>query len=144
MKKIKFKEIDHTADVGIVAFGESLEEMFENAAYGMLLISYSNLSIDSDLSLKLYAEEPDEYYLLVAWLSEINYLITGQDFLTLKINKIQIKKKDDCLQLEAEIKGTQASTFPDFFNTEIKAVTYHQLKIERQETGYECKVFFDI
>ncbi len=41
-KKIKFKEIDHTADVGIIAYGESMEEMFENAAYGMLNIQERN------------------------------------------------------------------------------------------------------
>lgn len=144
MKKIRFKEIDHTADVGIVAYGESMEEMFVNAAYGMLHISYGNLSIDKDLSLKILVEEPDEYHLLVSWLTEINYLTLTQDFLIHEIKPFRILKSTYSLKMETEVTGIQAATFLDFYNREIKAVTYHQLKIEKKPTGFECQVIFDI
>ncbi len=144
MKPVKFREIEHTADVGIIAYGETLETLFENAAYGMLYISYGNLSIDSNLSLKIELEEPDEYTLLVTWLSEINYLTIGNDFMIHKISHINITHSEKIWKLEAVIKGTQAANFLDFFNTEIKAVTYHQLKIKETKNGFECQVIFDI
>lgn len=144
MKSKRFKEIDHTADVGIVAYGKTLEELFENAACGMLYISYGNLSIDANLSLKIDIEEPDETHLLVAWLSELNYLTLTNDFLVHSIKDIRITKSENNCMLQAEICGTQAGIFLDFFNTEIKAVTYHNLKIEKKKDHYECRVIFDI
>ena len=144
MKSKRFKEIDHTADVGIVAYGETLEKLFENAACGMLYISYGNLSIDANLSLKIDIEEPDETHLLVAWLSELNYLTLTNDFLTHTIKDIKLTKSEDSCRLQAEISGTQAGTFLDFFNTEIKAVTYHNLKIVKKKDHFECQVIFDI
>ncbi|MFH1760653.1 MAG: archease [bacterium] len=144
MKSKRFKEIEHTADVGIIAYGKTLEELFENAACGMLYISYGNLSIDADLSLKIDIEEPDEIHLLVAWLSELNYLTLTNDFLTHTIKDLKITQSEKSWRLQAEIKGTQAATFLDFFNTEIKAVTYHQLKIEKKKNHYQCQVIFDI
>ena len=140
----KWKEIEHTADVGIIAYGESFEEMFKNAAYGMLNISYGNLSIDSDLSLKVFVEENNEFNLLVSWLSEINYLTVVNDFIAHEIKSIQIEHTPELWKLNAELNGTQAANFLDFFNTEIKAVTYHQLKIEKKKGHYECQVIFDI
>ena len=142
--KTKWKEIEHTADVGIVAYGKTLEELFENAACGMLYISYGNLSIDASVSLKVDIEEPDETHLLVAWLSELNYLTLTNDFLVHSIKDINISQSEDNCRLLAEITGTQAGTFLDFFNTEIKAVTYHKLKIEQKRDHLECQVIFDI
>lgn len=144
MKSKKFKEIEHTADVGIKAYGKTLEELFENAAFGMLYISYGNLSINANFSLKIDIEEPDETHLLVSWLSEINYLTVTNDFLTHTITNLKITPSENSWQLVAEINGTQAGTFLDFFNTEIKAVTYHKLKIEKKKDHYECRVIFDI
>ena len=144
MKSKRFKEIEHTADVGIVAYGKTMEELFENAACGMLYISYGNLSIDANLSLKIDIEEPDETHLLVAWLSELNYLTLTNDFLTHTIKDIKLDKSENSCRLQAEISGTQAGTFLDFFNTEIKAVTYHNLKIEKKKNHFECQVIFDI
>jgi protein archease len=144
MKSKRFKEIEHTADVGIIAYGKTLEELFENAACGMLYISYGNLSIDANLSLKIDIEEPDETHLLVAWLSELNYLTLANDFLTHSIKDIKLTKSENNCRLLAEINGTQAGTFLDFFNTEIKAVTYHNLKIEKKNDQFECQVIFDI
>lgn len=139
-----WKEIEHTADVGIVAYGKTLEELFENAACGMLYISYGNLSIDANFLLKVDIEEPDETHLLVAWLSEINYLTLTNDFLVHSIKDIKIKTAKNKCSLQADITGTQAATFLEFFNTEIKAVTYHNLKIEKIKGHYKCQVIFDI
>ena len=140
----KWKEIEHTADVGIIAYGKSMEELFENAAFGMLHISYGNLSIDANLSLKIDIDEPDETHLLVAWLSELNYLTLNNDFLTHTIKELQLTQTENNCRLQAEISGTQAGNFLDFFNTEIKAVTYHKLKIVKKKDHYECQVIFDI
>jgi SHS2 domain-containing protein len=140
----KWKEIEHTADVGIIAYGKTMEELFENAAFGMLFISYGNLSIKSNFTLKIDIEEPDETHLLVAWLSELNYLTLTNDFLTHSINDLKITQSKESWRLQVEISGTQAGTFLDFFNTEIKAVTYHKLKIVKKKNHFECQVIFDI
>ena len=82
--------------------------------------------------------------IIVAWLSELNYLTLTNDFLTHTIKDIKLTKSESNCRLQAEISGTQAGTFLDFFNTEIKAVTYHNLKIVKKKDHFECQVIFDI
>ena len=38
MKMKRFELIEHTADIGLIAYGETLAEAFANAAYGMFSI----------------------------------------------------------------------------------------------------------
>lgn len=144
MNKNKFKEIEHTADVGIIANGKNLDKMFENAAYGMLNILHGKKSFRANKTSKVVLHETSDVNLLVSWLNEINYLILVKNFLTVKVNQLHIKQNKNSWNLNAVLSGTESFKHFDKFDTEIKAVTYHQLKIERINTGFQCQVIFDI
>ena len=89
----RFKFIEHTADVGVIAYGKDLKELFSNAAYGMFNIITDIKKIrNAELkikNLKLKAYNSEE--LLVAWLNELlyQYNIKRVIFSQFKIQKLK-------------------------------------------------------
>jgi len=130
----KVFEVPHTADAAIDVLGRSLEELFINAALGMLLILEVN-SQERDVGYeKILLAENDHESLLVAVLSEILYLVEQKRY----PNNIQVK-----------ISGSQLeSTFQCFpivsYNREIKAVTFNQLNIMQINGQFQTRIVFDI
>ncbi|MDH7506401.1 MAG: archease, partial [Candidatus Thermoplasmatota archaeon] len=66
-----YELIDHTADVGIKAYGKTLSEAFENAAKGMFDIITNNSQIESIGEYEIFLEADNLEQLLVDWLSEL-------------------------------------------------------------------------
>jgi len=130
----KVFEVPHTADAAIDVLGRSLEELFINAALGMLLILEVN-SQERDVGYeKILLAENDHESLLVAFLSEILYLVEQKRY----PSNIQVK-----------ISGSQLeSTFQCFpivsYNREIKAVTFNQLNIMQINGQFQTRIVFDI
>jgi SHS2 domain-containing protein len=135
-----FRILEHPADVGIEANGQSLREAFENAALGLLsLIGGDNLPDPvEERYIELTAKDFD--HLLVKWLSEILFLCDGEDFLTCEVEIESISPT----RLEAIVSGVtfDPGRYPS--GLDVKAVTYHQLKIEEREDGCTVRVFVDI
>jgi len=139
-----FKELDHTADVGLEIFGDNLNEVFSNALFGMLHILYTDIKVEPKQIKRLNLVNNSLPDLLVEFLSEINFLILCDHFVPGTKTKITIEKDKDLLKLNAELAGENSVKFQNFLNTEIKAVTYHQLEVTKKENGYYAKVIFDI
>jgi SHS2 domain-containing protein len=135
-----YQLIDHTADVGIKAYGKTLSEAFENVAKGMFDIITDNSEIDSIGQYNIELEAPDLEQLLVDWLSELLYLNTARNqvfgFFKVEINKKTIK-------LNAKIFGEKFDLSKHKIGTEIKAVTYHMLEVCNKRPYY-VQVLFDI
>ena len=74
-----YELIDHTADVGVKAYGKSLPEAFENAAKGMFDIITDSSEIESIGQFDINLEAPNIEQLLVDWLSELLYLHSAQN-----------------------------------------------------------------
>jgi len=132
----RYEEVEHTADAAIRAFGRDLPELFANAAYGMfdLLADMEELrpTIEREVSL----EAPDLETLLVDWLDELLYLreAHGEVYKEFEISTLSPT------ELRAVAKGGKRFV-P---RMDIKAVTYHDLKIEKMEQGYVVTVVFDV
>jgi SHS2 domain-containing protein len=140
----KFREIGHTADVGLQAEGATFAELFANLAYGMLDIITANLNSDVGQSLNITLEEESLSDLVVSWLSEINYQLMVHDFLIGRIKSLDIKAGKNAYRLSGICLGGSAACALAGFKTEIKAVTYHQLKVQQRKNGYWAQVIFDI
>ena len=145
---LSFHEIEHTADKGLYAEGSSLEEFFSNMAIGMYHVIYDNISkINIQRAKKkksIVLEEPALSDLLVSWLGEINFIHLVENIYITKIKQIRISKEINKYILRADLTGIDSLPFKIFIKTEIKAVTYHQLKIKKTETGYQGQVIFDV
>ena len=136
----KYHHIDHTADLGIKVFGDTLAELFENAAFGLFdnIANLENVNPDSEFSVEVQAT--DREALLVNWLSELNYLfLTRKElFKCFQVNKIN----DD--YLTATVHGEQLDIDRHEIYTEVKAVTYHKLYVKETVQGWEAQVIFDL
>jgi len=133
----RYEILEHKADLKIRAFGKTKEELFLNALLGMEeSMKVEVRRPEEKRKRKIKIESPDLPALLVDFLSEILYLIQVNKEI---YNDIKFKKFLDT-QLEAELSGQKVERFGE----DIKAVTYHDLKVKRQKDGtWEATVLFD-
>lgn len=139
MKK-KYKFINHTADVGIKVWGESLESLFENAAYSMfdILTELDKVKVKESLGVEIEGKRTDE--LLADWLRNLLYKFNGEGYLLREFNIEEISKKG----LKAKVRGEKLDLSRHTLKTEIKAVTYHGLEVKKTSQGWEAQVIFDV
>ncbi|MCP2604914.1 archease [Candidatus Aminicenantes bacterium AH-873-B07] len=133
-----YKYFSTTADMGIEVIGENISQIFLNAAKGMfnLISSPTNFKPKQEVKIKLKGESWEE--LLFKWLGELlfyydAYKIYFVDFQIIRIIPFEI---------EAVIKGERIKNKK--VEREIKAVTYHNLKITQKNDIWEAKVLFDL
>ena len=134
-----YKLIDHTADVGIEAKGENLEQAFRETAKGMFSIICDLDKVEGIGEYKIELSEHDWEDLLVSFLSELIYLHEVEDVLfsdfdiTLKQNKEKT--------IIAHAKGEELDLDKHRLETAIKGVSYHDLQID--EDG-KIRIIFDV
>ena len=138
--QLPYKIIDHTADLGIVVKGSNLKNLFIRAAQAM-----TDLMVEGDISKEtvikdVLVEGEDFPDLMVRWLGEILYLFDGEKLI---VNSIKIKSISP-IQLKSTF--TLSSFDPEHHQVkrEIKAVTYHQISVEKVNDGWQARVIFDI
>jgi len=136
----KYDIIDHTADVGIKAYGKTLSESFENAAYGMFDIITDKSEIENTGQYDMELEADDLEQLLVDFLSELLFLNSAKNFVFgfFKVDLDEKRKK-----LSAKVFGEKFDFSKHKIGEEIKAVTYHMLDIKKNKK-YKVQVLFDI
>lgn len=133
-----FEEVSHTADLEIRVQAKDLESLFTAAANGMFYLcgiedfEKGISSVTQSISL----EAMDYEGLLILFLEELLYRLT-EDYMFYEIGKITI---DSEYSLKAKLTGTQIKSY----QRDIKAVTYHNLNIQRTEDGYVVNIVFDI
>ncbi len=136
-----FEVIDHTADVGVVAYGADLNQAFVNAARALFSLITEPESIEENLRWDIELEAPDEESLLVEWLNELIYLFDTENIL---FNRFEVSELGGG-QLKARGYGERVNSSRHRLRTGVKAATYHMLSISRDEDNvYRVKVIFDI
>jgi SHS2 domain-containing protein len=138
----KFEFFDVTADVGYKAYGNTLEEAFENAALAMSEVMTDTSKIEPKVERKIQVESEDECALLYDWLSEFLVLL-DVDFLVFSKFKVEIEKKDEGFSLEGTVWGEEFNPEIHESRAEVKAVTYHLMDV-RKDDGYMVQVILDI
>jgi SHS2 domain-containing protein len=133
-----FEIVEHRADVGISVRGETLAELFADAARGMFFVICEQPPEGWPESHTITIRAADAEQLLVDWLSELLYLFEVKKFFTVapEIESIETT------QLRATVRGAQTRGVS--YDTEIKAVTHHLLSIDRTLNGFETIVYFDL
>lgn len=135
----RYEVIPHTADAGIVAYGATPFELFENAAYGMfdLMFAVDALGGGPDRPVMAAGDTLEE--LLVGWLGELLFEseTAGLAFRTFTVDRLE----------EGGVQG--AASGPPFSGVElrgapIKAVTYHDLAVVEVPDGWWARMIFDV
>lgn len=131
----EYKILDHPADVKIQAFGKTKQELFLNVLKGMAEI-LKPVPDSKSVSRNIKVESIDLDNLLVDFLSEVLYLsqVNKEVYSDIKFNKFTNTR------IEGEVSGNKIESFGE----DIKAVTYHGLKIEQKNGLYQATILFDI
>lgn len=135
-----FTILEHPADLGIEARGPSLHVAFRNSARGLMSIIIDLTTVDLKEEKTITLSAIDSCQLLVKWLSEILYLYDGQGFIAKEFEIHDLSSTT----LHATIRGEKISEMKHVTKLDVKAITYHQLKVEENEKGGLIRVFLDI
>ena len=139
MKKT-FEIIDHTADMGIVAYGTDVEELFSNAALALFSLITEPERIEEKLHLDLEISSEGRDSLLVEWLNELIYLFDVKHIL---FNRFDIGSLTHN-NLKATCYGENFDPMRHKIKRGVKAATYHMLWLEKNSGGYKSQIIFDI
>jgi len=134
---VRFEELDHTADVGIRAYGASIEELFANAAAGMFSLITDLERVHPKGEVEVRVTGGDLGGLMVNWLQELLFLHETQQLLLCEFD-VELRG----LALSARARGEKIDKRHHELRLAVKAVTYHALKVDPAKGVAE--VIFDI
>jgi SHS2 domain-containing protein len=134
----RYDILSHTADTGIVAYGATLAEVFENAAFAMfdLMFDFPTENDSVSVQIEVTAANPED--LLVDWLSTLLYEAESKE---VAFRSFEVGVSEEQLWGRA---GGLASDRLELIGPPVKAVTYHDLVVEKTTGGWRAQVIFDV
>ena len=136
-----FRELENiTADIGIEAWGPSVESAFASAANGLASLMSDAPSGPNPLTRQFRISADSLPSLLVQFLNEIVYLEETEGFLPGRVTDLSINGQD----LDVTLAGDTYNADIHSLNAHIKAVTYHGLEIEEKTEEVRIRVIFDV
>ena len=135
-----FEILEHTADIGMRAWGKTREEMFESAALALVSIAVDPGGIEPRQVFPIAASGEDLEALLVNWLSEVLYYVDGQRIV---LGRFEVEELEED-RVIGQCWGEPRDARRHPARLIIKGVTYHQLRISRGADQWSAEVYLDI
>ncbi len=137
MKPYEF--LEHTADAKFRAYGKTLEEAFQNAAYAMTDVITDHTKIKPVIEKTISVESENKEALLYDFLEQFLILLDSEGFILNKIEEVKMQNN----KITAKIIG---DNHPEEYNieTHIKAVTYEEMFIKKEKDQWIVQVIVDI
>ena len=135
-----FEPFEHTADVGLRVWAPTPAELFEQAAAGLAALMFDTATVRPQRSIGIAAEGEEPEDLLVAWLGEVVFAYEVEGFVpgAAKVTALEHGRA------EGRLTGEPFDPARHERRHSIKAVTYHDLEIQRTGDGYEVSIVFDV
>jgi SHS2 domain-containing protein len=137
---MKYRFIDHTADIAFEIYGDSLSELMKNAAYAFYDAFVDTSRIGESEMRKIEVEGNDVEILLYRWLNELLYLFDTEFFAAKTVSTVV--RENETLTASGTLRGDKFT--PELVKVEPKAITMHRFKVEKQENGWRAFVVVDI
>jgi SHS2 domain-containing protein len=137
---LPYKTFDHTADLGVEISGADPPQLFANAGTTLFHLISGSSGIEEHAALPVTVEGSGYEDLMMNWLRELLYLHQVKGYL---LSTFIIHALDESV-LEATVRGEPFDARRHELRREIKAVTYHQLSVKREPTGWTARIVFDI
>lgn len=136
----KYIYLEHTADIKFKAFGNSLEEAFENSVYALKECILNKKIIKTSIKKKIEIKADDLKELLYRFLEEFLFLLDSERFIFSKIEKIEINEKK--FSLKCEISGDLADRYK--ISNDVKAITYNDMEIKKDKNKWVIQTVLDV
>lgn len=146
-----FEVLEHPADVGFVAYGATLEELFGHAALALLSLGCELEGVEERGRWELEATGTDLEALLFAWLAEILAAADAEQLVFRRVEVTALESGADAERAWAGPGRVRGIAWGEPFDkarhragTYIKAVTYHQLSVKSTAEGWRAQVYLDV
>jgi SHS2 domain-containing protein len=137
---VRFRTIEHTADVGIEVEADSLAELFSGAAQAMFSIMVEPGGIEQKVERTVRLEASDIEELMFRWLNELIFFVSGEGLILSGFDVTSVSDK----ALEAVVRGEPIDPEKHNLELEIKAATYHELEVSRRDGSWFARAIFDV
>ena len=140
MTRKPYEVFEHTADIGLHAYGETLPELFCNAARGMesLLVVPEQVRVVASREVTVKGHDPVS--LLIAWLNELIFLFDTEYLL---FRDFEIATLTDT-SLTGIARGEHYDDQRHELSSAIKAATWHEAAVMQNNAGYKARIIFDL
>jgi len=135
-----WEEFEHGSDVGLRVRGRSLPELFDNAARGMIELMLEPGGVRPRQQRRIEARADDVEGLLVGWLGEVVFAFDADGFSPARARVERLEAG----MVEGTLCGEPFDHERHVVRNAIKAVTWHNLKVERQGELYCVSIVFDV
>lgn len=137
---MNFELLEHPADVGFRAWGNSVEEAFANSAHALVSIILDPSEIAVARHVALTAQGSDLESLLVNFLDEVLYYVETRSmaFSSFSVSLAEPGK------VHCDAAGEPRSSQKHPARVSVKAVTYHQLRVSKVGETWIAEVFVDV
>ncbi len=135
-----YKLIDHTADFGLHVLGTDPKDLFQNAARAMFEQITEIEALEGTEAVAIHLTGEDRPDLMVNWLRELLYYWHVKGLL-LRDAQIQLISDKELL---AQANFDPYAPDRHVIKREIKAVTYHQIRVRSGSDGWEARIIFDV
>lgn len=134
-----FEFFPHTADIGLVARGQSLEDLFANAGRGLfaLMVSGDFGPAVEAVRVETTAEVLED--LLVAWLNDLLFLFESEGFIGLDYRVHEVSPR----KIVADVRGERYDEDRHIVSVGVKAATYHNVTVEHNDR-WLARVILDV
>jgi len=136
-----YEFFDHTADIGVHVFGGTLESLFTNAAAALYeaLGQLQKSEVRDQRLLEIEAGTIED--LLHDWLAELLYEVEANHLLYDEVEITELTPQ----RIAATLCGGEIDFERSQTNEEIKAVTYHELRVDQlPDATWRAVVIFDV
>ena len=135
-----FEILEHPADVGFLAHGRTLEELFANAALAMMSLGWELDAIEEREHREIEATGEDTETLLYDWLSSILAVADAERMVFRRFEVTELSESS----ARGVAWGEPFDKSRHHALTYVKAVTLHQFEIKKTEHGWTARVFVDV
>jgi SHS2 domain-containing protein len=137
-----YRQLDHTADLGLLVRAPSAELLFERMAAALFDVMLEDIDeVDpGGRSIEVTVEAPDREALLVTWLNELIGIAIREEVVLseFEVRDVGIDR------LSARVGGEPLDPARHRYETEIKAATYHYLLVSEDDDGWSGRVILDV
>jgi SHS2 domain-containing protein len=131
---------DHTADLGLRIRAPDLNTLFAEAAEALFSVVVEDLAaVRPDRPVEVRLEGQDREYLLFDWLKALLYHFDVEHLL---FSRFEVRVGES--GLEGRAWGEPLDRSRHELSHEVKAITYHGLRVEQTPDGWEAEVIVDI
>jgi SHS2 domain-containing protein len=134
----QFEILEHTADVGFRAWGDTAEELFRQSALALAGIAFPNGAGTDEYPVAVSGHDYES--LMVNWLDEILYVFDSAKFAPYDFRVDEVAPT----AIRARLIGEPRDAARHQWKVIVKAITYHGIEVVQRNGRWESRVFVDV